>query len=240
VVKILSVIGLLIFSLCLFIANRQGFITDITMTRLTNVASIASLLIAVVVFFLPSSTSKEGSELTLSKLIHRKLLQKIDFAYDDTPTNHGWHFAEQAQVDFMHILDGIYGKILTIQPLGWYGLDFPVKPEARLGRYIEFVVKLEQEAPVYARVRVQSKNGIVSKNVWLRFSPGRPHMQQVDDDEWIVYVQPVQTQGGWIALQANLKEVTARTFGTNGWEFRQLEGLRVRGSLSIAHINVYK
>jgi hypothetical protein len=179
---------------------------------------------------------------TAQTMANKQPLQKIDFNYSDDPTNRGWQLAEGKAVNYAHDIDGYYGRILTITSTDWYGLDFNVRPEAKFGTLIEMVVKPNEDSRVYSHVYVQSKDGSVSKGLWLKFSygTGRPQMVGSNEWEWEVFVRPNQIQGNWSLFRLDLKEMVANTVGKNGWSFSQLDSFRMRGNLSIAYIVVYE
>jgi hypothetical protein len=175
-----------------------------------------------------------------------ELLEKILFDYRDSPTSHGWDFSERTeptQPTFHSFEDGFVGSAIQIKTTARYGLDYNVRPLARLGSFIEFEVKPEKrDSVVYARLGVESKDGTKTKIVWLQFvvGSGQPYAKKDDNLEWTVPLKPVRRDDSWLLFQVDLIEAVAKTFGKKGWRFQQLKGFRVRGNISLAYISVFE
>ncbi|WP_410964009.1 hypothetical protein, partial [Salmonella sp. SAL4448] len=81
---------------------------------------------------------------------NRELIQKISFDYLNSPEEHGWAILDNPPPAFKHISSGFVGDALEITSFDRQALDFSVSPATRFGTMIEFVVKLEEKAVVYA------------------------------------------------------------------------------------------
>src|SRR6266508_3798251 len=79
---------LVIFATLLFLANRRGIITDTFMTRLANVATIASLLLAVIVLFLPNNdqTAAPTARVPETTLVPSQPISTASSTVANTPT----------------------------------------------------------------------------------------------------------------------------------------------------------
>lgn len=177
-----------------------------------------------------------------------ELLQKIDFDYSDSPVEHKWHLGEstdETQPSFLHFPDGFVGKALEIKSTVRYRMDFFVDQLASLGSYIEFVAKLENESYFQTCIRVQSKDSSNVRKLWLSFCAGTEQPKRIDDGsdtwyEYVVNVIPTQLEGGWARFELDLIKAVQLTAGKEGWKFGQLERVRLRGNISIAHISIFK
>ncbi len=185
--------------------------------------------------FLPMATTHKG-----------RLLQKIDFDYPDSPTIHGWYIGEstdETQPAFKHFLDGFVGNALEIKSMVRYRMDLDIDQIAGLGRHVEFAVKLEGESYVMLRTLVHSKGKAKSRQLWLSLYAGNGQTKRIDDgsDTWFEYVVPVmpsRMEGGWGVFQIDLNDAVKKTAGNLGWAYGQLERIRFRGNLPIAHVSV--
>ncbi len=171
-------------------------------------------------------------------------LQEIGFNYQDSPINHGWKFTEKEPENepiFTRTSDGHFGNALKIRTTGKYALDFGVDPAAYIGGSIEFVAKIQGNSKIYAQLSVQSQDGKTNKNVWLNFQIGLDKPQPVGDGktEWVVYLSPTPLGDGWLKFNANLIEGLDGSCGKQGWSFRKLRAIRLRGNLEFAYIKIY-
>ena len=180
----------------------------------------------------------------------RELLEKIEFDYSDSPTEHGWRVVEcldETQVVPTHFDDGFAGKAIKVRSTVSYAMDYDVKPPAVVGSIVEFVVELEdRESAIYACFSLQSSDGSTSKPGHAYFNvqvgKGQPIPHGDDSIEWILFVEPAPPHlgGGWVRLPIDLDEAVEQTFGRSGWKLGRLIGFRLRGNLSLAHISVFK
>ena len=190
-------------------------------------------------YFIGSIFSQPARSITAPD--KRELIEKIAFDYSDSPEQHGWVILDQPPPIFRHISSGFVGNALEITSYDGRAMDFDVGPAARFGTLIEFAVKLEEKAIVYAYVEVQSKNKSTSRDVWFAFLPGTKQPERIyEGQEWTVYVTPEQLGGEWLLLRIDLKETVMNTIGAEGWSLGQLMKFRLRGNLSVACISIYE
>ena len=179
-----------------------------------------------------------------------QLLEKIKFAYSDSPTEHGWRVVEcpdETQVVLTHFDDGFVGKAIRVRSTVNYAMDYDVKPAAVFGSIVEFIMLLEDTASaIYACFSLQSSDGSTLKPGYayfnIRVGKGQPIPHGDGSMEWILPVEPASPHPGgrWVRLPIDLDEAVKQTFGTSGWKLGQLIGFRLRGNLSLAHISVFK
>jgi hypothetical protein len=207
---------------------------------------VIAAVIAIIVFITgaPNLRSLLSSTPTSSVIPrNRQLIEKMSFDYSDSPENHGWIILDQPQPTFNHISSGFVGEALEIKSYEGRAMDFPIGAASSFGTMVEYVVKLEGKAVVYTYVKVQSKDRAASKKVWFAFVPGTEKPKLVNyppEEEWTIYVTPEQLGGGWLSFQIDLEEIVKDTVGTDGWSLGQLQGLRLRSNLCVAHISIYK
>ena len=121
-----------------------------------------------------------------------------------------------------------------------YAADYDVRPQASLGALAEFIVRPDdQRAKVYVHLIVLSKDGSLSKPVWLSVSVGIEKPSPHEENEWKFPVKPDHVEGDWLRFQIDLSDAVAQTFGKNGWRYGQLKGFRLRGNLSLVQFSVF-
>jgi hypothetical protein len=93
---------------------------------------------------------------------------------------------------------------------------------------------------IYAKIRVESRDGAKSKTVWLAERIGSSRDKQFNESEWQFFGSGDLLDGGWVALTLSLPDQITTSFGLQGWVFDQLIGFRVRGSLGLSPLTLYK
>ena len=186
---------------------------------------------------------------SVQEAANRRLVHKIKLDYTDSPLNHGWQIVEQydeSEPNLRCVMDGFRGRIWEVRRKNRYAMDFKLNPTIGHGSYIEFIVKLEEEAAqIFAQIIVQSKDFSQSEKIWLAFTIGtaKPRLKFALDSkfdwEWIVYVTPKRLEGNWQLFQIDLMDVVTRLVGDEGWQFTgQITTFRLRGNLSIDYISI--
>ncbi len=172
-------------------------------------------------------------------------LQRIDFDYQDSPTNHGWVLleseADETQLVIEPISDQFVGNAISISSPVRYAMDFEVGlAAAQLGRVVEFVADLKGNAAIFALVSLERPDGSTLTG-WLKLTTGKGQPKLVDPDEWQLFIEPVSTKGGdWLLYRIDLQDAVMQTFGIDGWKFQQLEKFRIRGDLSLDYIHIFE
>jgi len=63
---------------------------------------------------------------------------------------------------------------------------------------------------------------------------------QFNDSEWQFFSPGDLLDGGWGILKVSLSDQVTTSFGRQGWVFDQLTGFRVRGSLALSPLTLYR
>ena len=166
-----------------------------------------------------------------------KILQRIDFNYFDSPLNHGWQVDETVQITFTSETDGYVGKYLIIQSNDDYAMDTYVQPEALSGTHLNFVSQYDSGV-IYTHVLIRGQDASIVKEGWLQFSRDLESIEQLDDAEWQVPVEAIPQGGGWSRSQIDLVDAVRKTFGNQGWQFAQIDRIRIRGNIVLASIEI--
>ena len=170
-------------------------------------------------------------------------IQRIDFDYQDSPTQHGWEMLpnEAQEVDIEHTYDQYVGNAIIITSPIRYGMEFKVGlPAAQRGKVIELVANLTEDAYIYTYIGLVRDDGSTTKG-WLKLTIREGPPKPVDDDEWQLTMEQVSSKGGdWLLYQIDLEDAVMQTFGNDAWKFQQLEKFRIRGNLSLDYIHIYE
>lgn len=168
---------------------------------------------------------------------------QIDFEYlPDPPNSNGWQMgieneAKQAPT-FSSATDGPITGCLKIESKGQYYADYDVDPSGRLCDVVALAIKVKTHARIYLRIKVASRNGQKSQHVWLAQSIGNRHPKRFNANEWEVFVSGEALDNGWTRLEISIPEQVEKTFGNEGWVYKELLGFRLRGSLSISPLTL--
>jgi hypothetical protein len=213
------------------------------------VATIIGIIVAIVIYNLqekrkPLQVAEEKPSVIKSESANKLLLYKTNFDYPDSPLQHGWQISESTdngQPIFKHISDGFVGGSLEIVSKERYAMDYFIHVSV-YATLIEFMAKYTLDSTIYACVSVQSRNNSKTKDVWLAFLTGsRPPLPFGDGtNEWIVYLTPIRYEGNWPVFEVNVENAVADTFGKEGWVYKNLNGFRIRGNITIANISIFQ
>jgi hypothetical protein len=119
-------------------------------------------------------------------------------------------------------------------------IDLGVEEYLKVCNRVSFGAKLSADSYVYARIRMESRDGESHSKVgWIACAIGDRGPRRESRDEWVVYQVP--TKSGWSNYDLFLPDVVEQTFGTSeGLKFSELLGFRLRGTLSITRISLYR
>ena len=76
--------------------------------------------------------------------------------------------------------------------------------------------------------------------MWLAHTIGQGIPAKAFNNEWKIPVQGEILDNGWVQLKLSIEDEISKTFGTDGWIFQELIGFRIRGSISISSIALYR
>ncbi len=133
---------------------------------------------------------------------------------------------------------------LTMTAPSSHHIDLKPDPHHKVCNRLRFQMKLTHDCPesyVYAMIRLTSKDRkTVSKPGWIAFDVGDKPPAKHGPSEWIIYGKP--SANGWTAFDLSLPEEIQRScFGQEeGLEFGELLSIRLRGSVSVSPIGLYR
>lgn len=174
-----------------------------------------------------------------------KEIGRINFDYlPNSPINNGWtlHINEENgnPPTFSAALNPPTPGSLKIIKNSRYALDYSVSQLQSLANMVELYAKFEQDACFYLKVKVSSRDNSKTQIVWLAHTIGQGIPIKAFNNEWKLSVQGDILENGWVQLKISIEDEIAKTFGTDGWVFHDLIGFRIRGSISISSITLYR
>jgi hypothetical protein len=164
---------------------------------------------------------------------------KISFNYlPASPLNNGWKLALKEKPALKHSVPPGRPDGLAIQADD--AIDHDVEKYQRSCNRVEFVAKLSEHSYAYIKVRLTSKdNKSVLREGWITCDVGTRPPRKESRNEWVVCRKP--EKDGWTRFNLSLPEEVSKTFGQDeGLRFSELLGFRLRGSLSISPIGLYR
>ncbi len=105
---------------------------------------------------------------------------------------------------------------------------------------VELYAKFEQEACFYLKVKISSRDSSKMQSVWLAHIIGQGVPTRAFNNEWKVPIQGEILENGWVQFKLSIEDEISKTFGIDGWIFHELIGFRIRGSICISPITLYK
>jgi hypothetical protein len=173
-------------------------------------------------------------------------LGEIRFDYPGSPLDR-WDFRsddpQNASTPRFSSPEGYVGGLTMTAP-GSHHIDLRLEPHYKVCSRLQFSMKLTHDCPesyVYAKVRVTSKDGkTISKSGWVACDVGNKAPAKHGPDEWIIYGKP--SANGWTAFNLSLPEEIRRSFFAQeeDLEFSELLSVRLRGSVSVSPIELYR
>ncbi len=133
---------------------------------------------------------------------------------------------------------------LTMVAPGTHHIDLRVEPQHRLCNRLRFQTKPGKDCPesyIYANVQVTSKDGKHGPMpAWIACNIGMGPPARHGPNEWIIYRTPAAD--GWATFDLLLpEEVQSSPLGReDGLAFSELLGIRMRGSISVSPIELWR
>lgn len=174
----------------------------------------------------------------------RKKIHEVRFDYlPDSPAKREWALGLEGETqvvpEFMTDRDSPIPGSLLIKSRGSYYLDYEVEPHARIADTVEFYVKFTKNSVFYLKVKLVSRDKSKADIVWLAHMPGSEPPKEYDSREWTVSVTGDTLVNGWVHVSLPIAGEVDETFGQKGWVYLELQGIRLRGTISVSPITFY-
>lgn len=170
----------------------------------------------------------------------------IGFEYlPASPLQKGWKKAYTPEAQATFTTDHDIADSLQMETQGGFAMDHVVPPHAVLASRLRFTAKYTDTTMIFAYVDVSTKNGEQRNVVWLKIYYGEPrairtpgdwHNPQASLPEQTIYF-PAQTLSlGRLMFDIDLREIVRQSIGDQGWVYKGIRKIRLRGDLSISPI----
>jgi hypothetical protein len=174
-----------------------------------------------------------------------KRIGQITFDYlPDLPTNHNWTLKtendEKLAPEFTSAVDTPLPGSILISSKGKYRLDYEVGQSASLCNFVELASKLSKDAVIYVKVKVRSRDLSESAEVWLGHVIGNDQPKKISPIEWQISTRGEVLDNEWLLLKLAISDEVRNTFGRQGWVYQSLLRVRLRGTMSISPITLYR
>lgn len=194
------------------------------------------------VFFIPVSIYKT-EDITQKLTECYNALQGIDitFDYKDSPLNHGWTGHEETLNKLFSIFrlvsDSTFGHALELNlpnSEGNYFIDYRLIANQKWKfKNVIFVMRPSDDCKIYVEVVVQGD----SKRYWLEIVDGeKPPVENSNNGTEFKCFVPFKKQDYWYYATVDVISLFNKTFRKMGLTFQRIEGIRLRGKLTIAKI----
>jgi hypothetical protein len=132
-----------------------------------------------------------------------------------------------------------------------FAMDYTVPVHATLANRLIYTAKYDNSGNIgaatmiFAFVEVSAKSGEPRKRLWIKFyfgdkhayrSPGNWHDQMKHLPEQTVYWPAMTLAKGKLKFDINLPEAVKLAIGAEGWVYKGIYKIRLRGNLSISPI----
>ena len=174
-------------------------------------------------------------------------LYRIDFKYlPASPLEKGWRKAynPDGAANFGTDLDIPDSPRMEITK-SMLAMDHPVPDHAKFSDNLKFTVKYTSSAEtmVFTGLDVATKDGSDRKRIWIKYYYGERHAEKTknfvvsdptkDLHERTVWL-PAKVIKGGISFDLDLPDVVQLAVGEEGWIYKSVWGVRLRGNLSIS------
>jgi hypothetical protein len=123
-------------------------------------------------------------------------------------------------------------------------IHYNLPPHATLADHLEYTAKYSNTTMIFARLFVSTRDDTFQRLVDIKVCYGHrralPTTPSVPNDpkrqlpEQTVYLPAQVLSGERLAFNIDLKDAVALSLGSQGWIFRSIQGVRLRGNLSIS------
>lgn len=175
---------------------------------------------------------------------HKSALHRMAFMWNDELTKHGWaishdHGADGRLVRSFPQSSPERARFMRIEAEPGARLDYLLEPGAFLADSFELEYRPEREAAFYVRISVFG--ALVKQDEhWLNYHIGRGSPKRFAHNEWTLFVEPSHAAGGWLNLQRDILQDFSETFGGEDLKLDHINGFRIRGTISIAALTLYR
>jgi hypothetical protein len=125
-------------------------------------------------------------------------------------------------------------------------IDYQVSPNAALSQRIEFDANyVDRSAMIFVHVLLATRDDRQTKTKFIKFIPGSKKPYKTlgyEDSEYTVEMNDNDAPSlgkGWRKISLSLPVEIERSWGQDGWYYKELRAIRLRGRLGISPIRLY-
>jgi hypothetical protein len=220
---------------------------------------VSALLIFLPGFFLNSTEEPIASNAPANPQTAALPHAVIEFNYlPASPLNNGWHIAyfdgrfkqqEHALIEAdwrsnrWKIAPNCPKEGSIVFDLNDGAFDYAVTRNSALSHRIEFDANyIDDSALIFLQVLLATRDGQNTTSKFIKFIIGSraPYPTRgYEESEYTVEIEPQTLGQGWRRVVLDLSDVVAHSWGQNGWSYKELKTIRLRGKLGISPIRLY-
>lgn len=182
--------------------------------------------------------------------VEPKKVGEIRFDYlPVSPLENGWkwtYVSKRHLPVFSFAANAPADGSLSIKSDNEYCMEYQV--DERIGiscNQLKFAAKFkgEDDTMFWTEVEMATRDGSKREKRWIKFYQGNKLARQHEppyDDEWIMWIQGTDLGNEWTAFEISLPEAVRATWGTQGWVFKNLKTISIRGNFSVSPIEFYQ
>jgi len=198
---------------------------------------------------LRAPTMQQGSHLAEqrdSKSAAPAKIDEIRFDYlPQSPLQHGWSVAygDATTAKWSSASDAPSLGAMSMQADPGCAIQLVVGPNIRLSGWLLYAAKYTDTTMIFARVAMASLDGTHATEKWIKFELGNgpPHQTTgYEEHEWTLPMSGESLSHGWRRFNVSLPDAVRRTWGGQGWTYRGLRIIRLRGTLAISPVECHQ
>jgi hypothetical protein len=168
---------------------------------------------------------------------------RLDFSYlpEVPPKERGWVVGHNHSggppptINVVH--DHRFGRCLSMEaPDGAYmdwDLPFPVRAQE-----VQFVCRGDQWT-FYPVIHIIKPGHDKTERGYLRIAGYDNQFCKFNDTEWFVRYRSHPIESGWRSIEMSIPTLVKATFETEGWQYVDFFGIRLRGHVTLASVALY-
>jgi hypothetical protein len=232
-------------------------------------ASVALLFAALLVFLTRSKNAGDNTTSVSTKIdgpaapaaIEAAAMphEEIRFDYSpQSPLQHDWqiaYFDKRIKLeDRTGVADNLKNRRWTTAPdcptegsvmidIDNCAIELTVAPNAALSQRMEFEANyVDHSSLIFVKVLLATRDNKQNTTKFIKFILGtkKPYPTLgYEDSEYTVEIDPPPAGKGWRKIILSLSDEVERSWGPDGWHYKELRVIRFRGKLGISPIRLY-
>jgi len=178
-----------------------------------------------------------------------RIISELRFDYlPDSPLKNNWTlcYGDPEKVHFTLATNAPEKGSLSAHTSIDYSIEYEIPKEIGElsdGLRLSIRFKGENDTMFWTEVEMANVDGSKWEKRWIKHYKGNKPSRQVDkpyDDEWERWMSGIELTNGWSDFLISLKDAVKETWGNDGWVFKGLTKISIRGNISISPIKILK